>query len=471
MRGASHSLGLLAVAAAAAASFLSCDVRDRAATAPLERPNVLLISIDSLRADHVGALGYHRNTTPAIDALANDGALFTRGISSTSWTLPAHAALMTGLLDSAHGVTTTGKRLDDSAITLAEAFASAGYRTAGFFGGPFLDPSFGFAQGFDTYVDCSAAGDAGVPVQKRHATSHRDRTNPEILWNVLRELEGIGEQPFFLFVHFWDVHYDLIPPPRYVEMFDPGYPDRYRGSNFRHDPDYREGADETLREHVLALYDGEVLYTDDTIAMLVSALRARGLLDRTLVVVTSDHGDELLDHGDKGHRHTLYQELIRIPILFRLPGRVKPRRVDVPVSITDVAPTILDLAGLEPLPNATGRSLARALETGATVSPVPVISELAATGRAQHARSIVAGDDKVIFQSRRKGPIYFDLAADPGERSPRNASEVERAEPLLSELDARLAEARELGRRLRIAARADIASSLGERLRSLGYVD
>ena len=377
----------------------------------------MLISIDSLRADHVGALGYQRDTTPTIDRLAAEGATFTRAISTTSWTLPAHAALLTGLPDSAHGATTVASRLTEGVTTLAEALAAAGYRTRGFFAGPFLEPGFGFAQGFDEYLDCTSYGTGrpDVPIGKRHSASHKDRTNPMVLRNVLHELEELDGRPFFFFVHMWDVHYDLIPPPPYDTMFFPDYSGSFDGRAFRHNPEFRPGMDADDLAHTIALYDGEVRYTDDTIGRIVDTLDAMGVLADTLIVITSDHGDEFLEHDGKGHRRSLFQEVVRVPLVMRLPGKIPARRVDDSVSLIDVAPTILDLVGAEPIDEAMGRSLLPLMAGDRSAEPVGALSELTSAPRIPSLSSLVVGDDKVIVDDSKGVATYFDLATDPGE--------------------------------------------------------
>jgi choline-sulfatase len=443
-----------------------------AADAPRARPNVLLISIDSLRADHVGALGYPKATTPTIDRLAHAGALFTQGQSSTSWTLAAHASLFTGLPDDAHGVRTPKGHLDDAYSTIAEHFAAAGYRTVGFYSGPFLHPAFGVAQGFEEYVDCTSYQLGSFDLERRvpHAESHRDVTNPYVLWNFLRRLRSDDERPFFFFVHMWDVHYDLLPPPPYDRMFDPDYEGNFPAAHYRFEPGFRIGMDKRDYEHVLALYDGEIRYTDDTIGMMLAALDDRGLTANTLVVITSDHGDEFLDHGDKGHRHTLYQELLRVPIVFSMPGRVHPIRIDDTVGLIDVAPTITELAGLPPMPEAWGRSLVPAID-GHDLPPVPVLSELKAPPRVRDLSALVVGRAKIIVDHATHTAKYFDLASDPDEQSPRTLAQVPTA-PRLLQLDGLLrARARQRARAVDGRRPAAVTPRVEQTLRELGYLE
>jgi arylsulfatase A-like enzyme len=184
-------------------------------------PNIILVSIDSLRASSLGCYGYKRETSPFIDELAEKGVRFENAISTSSWTLPAHAALFTGLYDSTHGLVDNGQRLADGLVTLAEVLRARGYHTAGFFSGPYLHPTFGLARGFDVYESCmTTTPDEASEEEIRGGAqlvagpSHRDVTGPRTLEKVSRWADRDLEEPFFLFVHLWDVHYDYMRSDR-----------------------------------------------------------------------------------------------------------------------------------------------------------------------------------------------------------------------------------------------------------------
>ena len=190
-----------------------------------ERVSVLLISIDTLRPDHLGCYGYPRATSANIDALASEGVLFETAISSSSWTLPAHMALFTSLLDSLHGVTDNGMSLPEGISTLASVLKEAGFRTAAVISGPYLHSAFGFSRGFDDYINVmdffpKGAGHAVVPPEEVHLKSHKEVTSPQVTDAAIRWLESTGSTPFFLFLHYFDVHYDFLPPGSIVESFD-----------------------------------------------------------------------------------------------------------------------------------------------------------------------------------------------------------------------------------------------------------
>ncbi len=436
------------------------------------KPNILLISIDSLRADHLGAYGYSRQTSPAIDRLAAQGALFTNAVSSTSWTLPAHIALLTGLPDTTHGVTGARKSLNPGVTTLAQALKGAGYYTVGFYSGPFLHPAFGFARGFDEYVDCTSyrMGEGGLALKLLHRASHSDVTNPNVLWQLLSRLDQARGRRFFFFLHLWDVHYDYMPPPPFDSMFDPDYRGSFSGRDFGRNSRFKVGMDRADFEHVVALYDGEIRFTDETIALILQAMEERGLLDNTLVVITGDHGDEFLDHGNKGHRHTLYQELIHVPLIFWYPSRIAPRKVKAVVRLIDVAPTILEVAGLPGLGAGHGRSLRPLLHGGEEASPRAALAELSSAPRSPDLTALRLGDEKVIINDGDGSGEYYDLAQDPEEKMPRQLSEVDSALRLV-----------EMARALKQSYRVDAMpavemkpGALGqgtiERLRALGYI-
>lgn len=404
-----------------AAVFCAC--RD----AKPHAPNVLLISIDTLRADHLGCYGYGRATSPNLDRLAREGTLFEQQVSSSSWTLPAHASIFTGLSDTGHGCTDVDKALEPRFETVAERFHSNGYATAGFFSGPFLHPAFGFGQGFDLYEDCTSYGaalDAAKPVDwaKDDATrkaSHEDVANPRTFEAFQRWFGAWDEKPFFAFVHFWDVHYDFTPPPPFDTRFDPDYTGWVDGRNFFFDE--RVGPKMAKRDldHLIALYDGEIAWTDTFLAKIRDELERAGVLDDTVIVITADHGTEFFEHGWKGHRTTLYDEVIHVPLVVRYPKSFPAgMRVAAQTRSVDLAPTLLDLCGLGELRDVSGTSLLPllrdpVLRTGAGSR---AISELDSVGR-----SLLSVRDerwKVIGDRLSATARTYDLHADAGEHRP-----------------------------------------------------
>ncbi|MEM9379554.1 MAG: sulfatase [Planctomycetota bacterium] len=394
---------------------------------PGSRPNVVLISIDTLRPDHLGCYGYRRNTSPNIDAIAATGAVFEQHISSAPWTLPAHAAMFTSVPDSVHGVVDAIRhRLADEFETLPESFQSAGYRTAGFFAGPYLHPAFGLGQGFDRYVDCvQTVPDSEVDADNAWSmrdpilrASHQGVTNDRVYarWREFFDEASpdADEAPFFAFVHLWDVHFDFTPPAPFDTMFDPDYDGPMTGRDFFYDPAINAAMDPRDRDHIIALYDGEIRWTDETVGRIRHDLGEAGLWENTIVVITSDHGTELFDHGGKGHRTTLYDEQIRIPLIVHYPGVVAPRRCASQTRMIDLGPTLRELVGLPAVATTMGASLAPLLRGEVeSLQPRPAVSELMSVGR--NLRSLRTPEGKLVAEHESGQRAWFDLAADPGE--------------------------------------------------------
>ena len=335
-----------------------------------DKPDIILISVDSLRPDHLGCYGYPKPTSPTIDKLAAGGVRFENAISTTSWTLPAHAALFTGLYDSAHGLVDNGLRLADAHVTLAEVLSQAGYQTAGFFGGPYLHPTFGLGQGFDTYQSCMTtlpdeASYKAVRFESRnpHGVAHVDITGPRTLKEFKQWLAKADDRPMFVFLHFWDVHYDYIPPKKYIEMFDPDYKGTIGSQNFMWNKAIHPYMAPRDLEHVKALYDGEIRFTDDVLGEILAELKRSRRSHEPLIVFTADHGEEFFEHGGKGHQRTLFDELVKVPLIFSWPGYL--RKGVVPsqqVRLIDVMPTILALAGVKLETEVQGRDISMLLE-------------------------------------------------------------------------------------------------------------
>jgi len=291
--------------------------------------NVLLISLDTLRADHLGIYGCEFDTSPAIDSFAASATTFTGAQSAAPATLISHSTMFTGLHPGAHrGQFGTRTALPGSAVTLAETLRDAGYSTAGFCDGAQLSAVFGTAQGFETY------NDAGGGIKD--------------IWPRARDwLAAHEDDRFFLFLHCYDIHLPYEPPPPFDTMF---YPD-YNGPLPRTIPAavidrISKGrlkiTGDDLR-HIVSVYDGGIRYTDSYMGEVLRYLDHQELDDRTIVIVTSDHGEELGEHGAVGvHAHTLFNELLEVPLIIRLPG-VSPGRVGDRVGLVDLPPTLFDL--------------------------------------------------------------------------------------------------------------------------------
>lgn len=450
-------------------AVLACGRKD-----PVPQPvNVLLISIDSLRADHVGCYGYGRDTTPEIDRLARDGVIFKNHVSTTSWTLPAHISLFTGQDISVHGVTTDGFSLHPAIPTLAEPLQAAGYQTAAFCSSPYMNPAFGFDRGFDLYhnIDTEREDyvDTVLPSEIERDRVHRDITSPRIAELATAWLEENADRPFFLFLHFWDPHYDYDPPAPYDRLFNPGYRGKIDGKDYIHNDRVRPGMATEDLEEIIALYDGEIAFTDHHLGLVIEKLKKLDLFDRTLIIVTADHGDEFFEHNNKGHRSTLYEEVIRVPLIIRQPGEKRTgQTISPPVGIIDVAPTILDLLGLEELKKISGRSLRPLLDEEEPGSERGLLSELSPALYALRGPGV-----KLLHNAVNGETIVLDLEDDPAETHSDEITSGPLFERWQQEFETRIRHNRELAEELRGSEAGEeirFQKQEKERLRALGYM-
>lgn len=352
------------------------------------KPNVLVYVIDCLRADRVGAFGSTRNLTPAIDALARESVVLEQAWSCASWTKPSVACMLTGQLPPRHGARTAADSIAESAPRLAEAFARAGYQTRALVANPVLDrKAFGYGRGFRSYRNL--ARDYVEKAVNAVPADAADITKDLAAWTP-----GVADRPFFAYVHSLDLHYP------YESRAIPGRPAP------------GPGASES------DLYDSEIAYNDLEFGKVVDGLRARGLLDNTILVVTADHGEEFGEHGANRHGHTLYQSLVHVPMLIRLPkGERAGTRVTQPVSNIDLGPTLLALAGLPPLSGADGVSLAAALRGQGAPRPMPLFAE-----QISNSETLYAARDERYKAIETLAPeitsLAFDLSTDPEEKAP-----------------------------------------------------
>ena len=308
---------------------------------PQKKPaGVILVSLDTLRPDHLGLYGYDRPVSPAIDALSADAAVFENAYTTAAWTLPAHVSMLTGLNCNRHRVYDEYARIDPRTVTLAEKMRAAGYATRAFTGGGFVSAEYGLSKGFDEY--------------RMDSGGHQDATQADYVGReVVRWLEENADRPYFLFLHTYQIHLPYLSPEPWSSRFLA--PDaRWKSFCLERNLGGLAGVfrplGESDRANVVALYDGEIQYTD---AMLIDpvlrALRRLGLYDETMIVITSDHGEEFYDHGGWDHTHSAYEELIRIPLLVKMPGsEFRGRRLSPIVRITDIMPTVLAAAGSSP---------------------------------------------------------------------------------------------------------------------------
>jgi len=376
--------------------------------APERRPDVIVYLVDTLRADHLGCYGYPRETSPEIDAFAAESVLFENAVAQSGWTRPSVTSLLTGLDPHSHGVQRRLDGLPESFDTLPEILRRDGYQTAAFVSSAVITSRFGFAQGFDTFE------------QRTKETIEPERPTSEWVdeaalgWLERRD----PDRPFFLFLHTLDPHMPYRPPEPFRRRLAPGAD--LRSGELEQVVAVRDGQRPTTardRQDIPALYDAEIAGNDAAFGRLVRELRARGLYEPLLLVFVSDHGEELFDHGGWEHGATLYQELIHVPLLLKLPrGAGAGRRIGERVRQIDVLPTVLEVLGGAIPHSIQGRSLLPLLQAPSR-RPPPAFSSLDLDGR--RIESAVLGNRKLIHtlahDRRPAGVELYDLAADPGE--------------------------------------------------------
>ena len=374
-----------AIALACGGALLACaapPALEEERTAVADRPDVVLISIDTLRSDRLPAYGYGGVETPAIDRLAADGVLFERAWTHVNVTLPSHLSLFTGLLPHEHGVRdNAGYRLAEGIPTLAQTLRGTGYATGGFVSSFVLRGGTGIDRGFDIYDD-------GVGFETGRQLGELQRPGFETLDAATRWLSGVADAPFFLFLHLYEPHAPYTPPPPFAE--------RYADA-----------------------YDGEVAAADAVVGELIRHLEERGLYDDALVILLSDHGEGLMDHGEMDHLILIYREVLQVPLIVKLPGGERAsERVSANAQLGDVAPTVHSLLGLDQPEGFVGTDLlALGAVPASAEAPRQIVSE-SVYPRIHFGwsdlGSIVEGDLHFIDSP---DPELFRLSGDPGERS------------------------------------------------------
>jgi arylsulfatase A-like enzyme len=371
--------------------------------------------------------------------------------------------MLTGRYPLNHGAVILDRRLSLATPTLPTVLAPAGYTTAGFVSFEFLRRRYGFDAGFHHFDDFTTA--VGDNNEEHHLT-----TGPLLNTKIIPWIERNAERPFFLFVHYFDVHYDYDPPSPYDTMFDDDYvgPDLRR---YSHNPAIHPNMPERHLQHLIALYDGEIRLTDTVLGEVIDAIDRAGVGDDTLIIVTADHGDEFFEHGDRGHGTTLYEEVVRVPLLMRWPrGLAAGGVIETPVSLADLAPTIYDLTGVAPPDGMDGRSLA-AVMLGEPGAPHPVYAHLYARKRPIISAMVRVGSEKYVQDLHIPRAALFDLGADPGEQ--RNGAGGADARPLTTPLLGWLEQQWNAYRALPAEADRSVAVDQEniDQLRALGYVD
>ncbi len=364
------------------------------------RPDIVLVSIDSLRKDHLSAYGYERNTSPFIDSLADAGVRFTGARSPSSWTLPSHTTLFSGQSSVRHQVIEESLSVDPQTPLVTESLARAGYQAGGFVSATFVSRLFGFDRGFARFEDY------GLHTEKNNLDASLGAAR--IVDDALKWWKDQAGSPVFLFLHFYDAHFEYAPPPPHDSLFDrPVLPEDLAYKSYFHHKEHPLSAAELA--HQVAQYDEGIHYVDTELRRLKTALDAAGR--EAIWIITSDHGEEFGERGSWGHAHTLYAEQLDIPLVFSGPGIPQGVR-DGPVGLRDVAPTLTDLVGRPGDLDSDGFSLLPAIRG----EPLPERSLVAETSRFESNRlALQRGTLRLEWDLGTDGTELFDLSTDPAE--------------------------------------------------------
>jgi arylsulfatase A-like enzyme/Flp pilus assembly protein TadD len=400
-------------------------------------PNIVFITIDTVRADHLGCYGYKLIETPHLDALATGGVRFANAYTPVPITLPAHSVMLTGTYPMRTGMHDfSGNRLNSSQPTLATLLRARGYATGAVVGSAVLDSRFGLNRGFDFYYDhfdFSRLDERNIDAMMRPGS--------EVVDHALGWLDGNHRKPFLLWIHLYDAHYPYNPPAPYLQKY-------------RTQP-----------------YDGGIAFVDAQVGRVVSYLKTKGIYDGTLIVVAGDHGEGLGEHGEKTHGFFIYDDTLHVPLIFKLPSGLARRKpvVDEPANLADLLPTILEFAGTKRPNELQGRSLVPAMEAKTVAAPVDNYAETYLP-RIHFNWSELRG---VRFRQYHfidaPRPELYDLSSDPHELTNLYTAKPAISNAMRKRLEQLIARyTPSLGEKTSESTGLDPA--LVERLKSLGYV-
>jgi len=429
-----------------------------------KKPNIILISLDTLRADHVGCYGYHRQTSPHLDEFAKESVLFKNVYVHSPWTLPSHVSMLYSLDSASHQVYYSTQKIDPALPSIASLLKDKGYLTKALTGGGFVGSVFGFAKGFDWYED----------------VINRSRENEaEILFDTASAwLKENQDKQFFLFLHTFQIHgpYESPQPWNKTFLADGAKWEKIGLMNFleSNGKDYPFTQSEV--ENIVALYDGEILYTDETlIKPLISLLKDLGIYDNSLIVITADHGEEFNDHGGWLHSQTLYEEMLRVPLLIKFPNsKFKGTSVEARCRSIDIVPTILDVASVSFDKEALDGESLMSLVTGKKREDRIFISDVAYKNVPVPCPVLIATNRdsrKFIFEKSENGAKdiqVYDLENDAQEKKNVFRMIRDEAEKIHAALDEYYAA------KFRIKRKIDevlLDEQMIEKLKALGYIN
>ena len=419
-------------------------------------PSVVLILVDTLRADHLGTYGYDRPVSPNLDALASEAAVFENAYAAATWTLPSVASMFTGLFPSQHDA---GRPYEDDrgeqfsvmradVRVFPEVLRARGYVTGALVNAPFLHEGFGFARGFDDY-DWAPASDSEL----RRADVTVD--------TALAWLDEHADEQFFLFVHVFDLHRHYDAPAPFRGRFTNQFGDPYAGT--LDTLESRDLAEDNLDwPFIVAAYDEEIAFVDAHLGRFFEGMRSRGILDQSTVLLTSDHGEGFDEHGSSGHGHTLYNEMLRVPLMVWGPT-VRAGRYEDPVSLVDLEPTILEIADSGVATMGSASSLWPLLTTGVSLPRRTLFAEWTHPGE---LKAVIRWPFKAIFEPGTDRRWLYDLSNDPGEEINLAGSREAALYEFLSDLQTLLRTEAEATR----ADRPEIDPNVLQALKSLGYI-
>ena len=440
-----------------------------------EDKNVILISIDTLRADHLGCYGYEKNTSPHIDSLASEGTLFIHPFSCSPWTLPSHVSIMTSLYTVHHQVYYSREKMDPSLLTLADLLRKNNFFGTAFTGGGFVSARYGFSKGFDAYYE----GMGGV--------FHMD--SAQLIYESFSNwIDRNKRKRFFLFLHTYQPHNPYVcPHPHNTRFLDKDA--KWEHVNLLGYLGGKQGIYKNLPEkeqrNAVGLYDGEISYLDQNlIGPLIEKLKQTGLYDKTMIIFTSDHGEEFFDHGAWDHGHSLYNESIRVPLIIKFPeGKFKGKRIKGPISLVDIMPTVLDEMQIDhPKLNIDGKSLFSVLR-GKEKEDRMFLSDIGSNVLNSHIPQKISmnqGTYKLIINKKfsqedlgyftapppNTDPLeLFDFLSDPKERVNIAQKFPDITAALLQKINQIYSQAKK-----RYPEKTEIDEKLREQLKALGYI-
>ena len=415
--------------------------------------HIFLISIDTLRADHLGCYGYKRNTTPNIDSFAKDAVIFKNSIAQAPYTLASHASMLTSLIPSHHGAVRLDTELPDEILTAGEIFKNLGYRTVSFNGGGQVSGKYALDQGFDVYQ---------IIKQPEEASDNSFKTK---VVAAIEQLRHYPDRTFFFFLHTYEVHSPYTPKKEYLALFEQNYSGRLPAhetpnSILKHINIKKIEMSEQDKQHIINTYDAEIYSMDNSFGMFIDFLKKNNLYDDAMIIFTSDHGEEFGERGLMGrHHYTLYDELLKVPLIIKFPKfKYAGRMIHEQAAGIDILPTILDVYNV-PIPDDfEGVSLLACLNDDGTTTPYTISQR--------------SGGKDTIYDCIRTnkyklyGRLLFDLEQDPGELTDIASEQVEVCAELQKELDFTLQT-----RTTPQTKQAQLDEETLKGLRALGYVE